>query len=239
MDNSSKLIEKIKQQNLKPLPRWRFRLKNTAAWLLFLFAVIFGALAFSVVLFAIQQIDFNLITHMSHSWFELLLGLLPFFWIVSLVVFLVAAIFSIKNSRKGYKFSAISLVGYSAALSILLGTLFFIGGGGKWLENTFATNVSLYESVQERKIRIWMQPEEGYLSGTITEVEVDSLKLTDFNKKTWTITFEDADIVPAVRIETGEQIKIIGEMASQDNFKAEKIRPWGGGDRFRENNQNK
>ena len=236
MDNSSKLIEKIRQQNVKPLPRWRFRVKNAAAWLIFLLAVILGALAFSVVLFAIQQLDFNLISHMKHSWFEFLLGLLPFFWIVSLIIFLVAAIISIKNSRKGYKFSALSLVGFSTALSILLGTLFFISGGAKWLENAFATNVTLYESVQDKKIKIWTMPEEGYLSGTITEVDARSFKLTDFNNKIWTIEFEGADIVPSVRVVNGEKIKIIGEMKSPDTFVAVKIRPWGGADRFRENN---
>ena len=214
-------------------------MKNAAAWLLFIFAVVLGALAFSVVLFAIQQIDFDLIAHMQHSWFELLLGLLPFFWIVSLVLFLVAAMISIKNSRKGYKFSSPSLLGFSTALSILLGTLFFISGGAKWLENAFATNISLYESVQDKKIKLWTMPEDGYLSGTITEVDDDSLRLTDFNDKAWTIMIRGAEIVPAVSLVEGEKVKITGEMKSGDVFKAGKIRPWGGADRMRENNQKK
>jgi hypothetical protein len=190
-------------------------------------AVVLGALAFSVILFAIQQMEFSLIAHMSHSWLELLLGLLPFFWIISMVILLIIAIVSIKNSKKGYKFSISGIVGFSAALSILIGTLFFISGGGRWLENAFSINVSLYESVQEKKTKLWSMPEEGYLSGTITAFYGDSLQLKDFSEKTWTVILTNADVVPAVRFNEGEKIKLTGRMLSDSRFAGEKIRPWG------------
>jgi hypothetical protein len=235
MDNSSKLIEKIKQENIKPLPRWLFRLKNMAALSVFVLAVILGAIAFSVVLFAIQQIDFNLVVHMRHSWFEMLLGLLPFFWIISLIISLIAAIVGIKNSKKGYKFSSLKLVGFSAALSILAGTLFFMGGGAKWLEHAFSTNVSLYESIQEKKAKLWMMPEEGYLSGTILSINDSIFILKDFNDEEWKIEYNDIDMAPVVNFVEGEKIKIMGEMKSAHEFKAKKIRPWGGENRVNEN----
>ena len=227
MDNSTKLIGKIKEQQMKPIPRWRFRIKDLISWSLFIMAVVLGALAFSVILFAIQQMEFSLIAHMSHSWLELLLGLLPFFWIISMVILLIIAIVSIKNSKKGYKFSISGIVGFSAALSILIGTLFFISGGGRWLENAFSINVSLYESVQEKKTKLWSMPEEGYLSGTITAFYGDSLQLKDFSEKTWTVILTNADVVPAVRFNEGEKIKLTGRMLSDSRFAGEKIRPWG------------
>jgi hypothetical protein len=232
MENSKKLIDKIKEQQVKPVPRWRFLFKDGMTWGLFIFAVIFGSLAFSVILFAIQQMDFNIISHMSHSWFELLLGLLPFFWIISMVILLIIAIVSIKNSKKGYKFSISKVLGFCAALSILVGILFFISGGGRWLENAFSINVSLYESVQEKKTKLWSMPEEGYLSGTVMVFYGDSLQLKDFNEKTWTIILTNADIVPAVRFNIGEKIKLMGKMISDNRFYGEKVRPWGNMGRY-------
>ena len=129
MDNSDKLLEMIKTQGVKPIPRWRFLLRNSLFWLIFVFAILFGALAFSIILFAIQQVDFDLTGHLTHSVFELILGLIPVIWMISLILFLVFAIISIKNSKKGYKFTHLSLVGFAASLSILAGTLFFISGG--------------------------------------------------------------------------------------------------------------
>lgn len=228
MENSDKLIEKIKAQQVRPLPRWRYVFKDTSLWIVFILCAFFGSLAFSVILFAIQQVDFDLIGHMSHSRFELLLGLVPFFWIIAVVILLVLAIFSIKNSKKGYKFTSLSLIGFSAAFSVLLGTLFFISGGGNWLENAFATKVQTYESVQERKVQVWSVPEDGFLSGTIINTGDSTFEIRDFNGKSWTIDYKGADIVPAVSIEDGEKIKIMGKITSADHFTAEMIRPWGG-----------
>jgi hypothetical protein len=76
-------------------------------------------------------------------------------------------------------------------------------------------------------------PEEGYLSGTIISIAGNSLELEDFQNKTWSINIDDIDIVPAVRLEKGEKIKIIGSMTSEDTFSAEKVRPWGSEERMK------
>lgn len=228
MKGSEKLIDTIKKQNVQPIPKWRFALKNGLIWGGFLSAVLFGALAFSVILFAIQQTDFNVLNHLSHSKLELFLGLLPFLWIVFLIVFLVIAFFSIRNSKKGYKFTMAKLVGFSAALSILLGTMFFIGGGADQLEEAFALKVSFYESVQEKKVKLWSIPDDGYLSGYIESVNSEYFQLKDFKNKVWKIYYDEAFMPPVVMLEEGEKIKLIGKMKSENEFTADEIRPWGG-----------
>lgn len=228
MDNSTSLIDKIKAEQVKPISRWRFRLKNQLIWLIFIICALFGALAFSVILFTIQQIDFNIIGHMSHSRKEFLLGLIPFFWIISLIVMLIFSIISIKNSKKGYKFNSPTLVGIGSALSILGGTLFFISGGATWLENAFAVNISQYESLQERKLKVWSMPEEGYLSGVIISAGDTTFELEDFKGRSWTVEYKEADVVPSISIVDGEKIKMTGNMTSSKSFKADIIRPWGG-----------
>lgn len=228
MKSSEKLIQALKEQDVKPVPKWQFTLKNSLQWTGFLVAVTLGALAFSVVLFAIQQTDFNIISHFSHSRLELFLGLLPFVWIVFLVVFLGIAFFSIRHSKKGYKFTVAKLAGFSAGLSILLGTLYFLAGGASHLDQAFAINVSLYESIQEKKMKLWSMPEEGYLSGEIVNVSPDFFQLKDFKNKVWEISFEEAFIPPVVSLEKGEKVKIVGKMLGSKAFSADEIRPWGG-----------
>lgn len=228
MDNAKKIIDKIKSDNIQPIPRWKFMLKRSLVWLVFCLAVLFGALAFSVVLFSVQQTDFDLIAHMSHSRKELILGLMPFFWIISLILFLVLAIYSVQYTERGYKFTVLRLVGFSAALSMLIGTLFFISGGASRLENTFATRLELYEGLQEKKVKIWMNPEDGLLAGFIQEVSENDLLLEDFDGNQWQVSIENIFIPGAVLMEAGEKIKLIGTKVDDDVFDAEEIRPWGG-----------
>ena len=228
MGNSDKILEKIKKEELKPIPKKYFLIKNGFLWGLFILGVIIGALAFSVVLFSIQQTDFELAVHMSHSKLEMLLGLLPFIWIFFLVGFLVLAIIGIRNSRRGYKFTIGKMVGISTALSILLGTAFFIGGGAKKLEKAFAVNVSIYESIDEKKMKMWTMPEEGYLSGIIESVGGDTLILLDFNNKKWVVPISSAIIPHAEVMEKGEKVKLVGKKNATTVFFAEEILPWGG-----------
>ena len=82
MKASEKILEQIRREQLRPKPRWHFVLKNALAWLAFAVAVILGGLAFSVILFAIQQTEFELLDHLNHSGIELFLGLLPLIWLV-------------------------------------------------------------------------------------------------------------------------------------------------------------
>lgn len=228
MKPSEKLIQAIREQDIKPVPKWRFTLRNSLLLAAFLLAVLLGALSFSVILFAIQQTDFNVVSHLSHSRMELFLGLLPFFWIIVLIVFLAIAIYSIQYAPKGYKFSAGKWVAYSAALSMLLGTLFFIAGGAERIENAFEVNVSIYQSIEEKKAQLWSMPQDGYLAGNIEDVGAGALQLKDLQGKTWTIHYEDAFIPPAVLLERGEKVKFIGRITAEGEFTAEEIRPWGG-----------
>lgn len=228
MANSKKIIDKIKKENIQPLPKWFFSTKKIGIQLLFVISAIIGATAFSIVLFAIQETDFNIVTRLTHSRVAFFLGLLPLFWIIALIIFLVAAILTIRKSGKGYKHTWFRLILVNTITSLLLGTLIFFSGGAQWLEETFAEKVSIYESIDEKKMKVWMLPEEGYLSGTIETVTSTSFLLTDFHEKEWQIEYTDAFIAGSVFLVKGERIKLVGNITGSNVFRADEVRPWGG-----------
>lgn len=228
MNNSKKLLERIKSEKIEPIPKWLFLSKRGVVWLLFGSSILIGAMAFSVILFSIQQTDFVLLNHLAHSKAEFLLGILPFFWLISLFLFLGFAFYSIQYSQKAYKFSAAKLIGLSTAMSIVLGTIYFIGGGAGKLEKTFAANLSLYEGLENKKTKLWTMPESGYLSGEIQKVSEKTIELKDSKGKIWIIYYKESFVAPIVKLESGVRIKLIGKMMGNKDFKAEEIRPWGG-----------
>jgi hypothetical protein len=228
MESAEKFIEKIKERDIKLRPRWRFTFPNLFMWMVMFTSIIAGALAFSIILFSIQQIDFDLISHMSNSRLEWWLGMLPFLWIITVIIFLALAVFGMKYTRKGYKFTLKSMVGINVAFSILAGTLFFIGGGAAWMEGVFADNIRVYESVHAKKMKMWSMPEEGYLAGYLQQISDTKAVLKDFDEKEWVIDLGEAMISQAVKLETKELVKIIGRKVSDNEFFAEQVKPWGG-----------
>jgi hypothetical protein len=228
MNNFDKISERIKKEQIKPVPKWFFILKNIGGWGLFILFILIGAIAFSIILFSIQQSDFELISHLDHSKTEKLLVILPFFWIIILIVFTLFAYFSFRNSKKAYKYSLMSIIGVSTFLSVLLGILFFLIGGGQRLERSFANKVSAYKSLEEKKLQVWVNPTEGLLAGTIIRNENDTIYLRDFSDKKWLISHKGIFVPPILNLESGEKIKLIGKPLGDNIFIADEIRPWQG-----------
>jgi hypothetical protein len=138
---------------------------------------------------------------------------------------------SIRHSWKGYKFSWQNIIISYVMISMALGTLFFLAGGAKRLEAAFDVFVNSYESIEERKIDVWNQPDAGRLAGEILRIEGDALQLRDFDGNIWTISYVNANVAPMVIMDQGERIKVLGRREEDLRFLAEDIRPWGGPER--------
>ena len=228
MNNAEKIIQKIKDENIQPKPQWQFLLTEWGKKSLFLLFIVSGSISFSVILFAISQSEFKLLSHLSHSKIEFMLVMLPVIWLCFLIVFLGASILSVLNTGRSYKWSFSRWTGYSTALCLALGTLFFIAGRAQWFEKSFETHIESYESIADKKLKIWSQPDLGTLSGEIVSLDDSSLQIKDWNGKIWQVDFTDAFIAPVVSLEEGAIIKMSGRKVGDNKFISDKIRPWGG-----------
>ena len=88
MGDADRLIERIKEHEIKQKPAWQFRGMNLLAWISYVLFVVFGAIASSIIFFAIQQSEFNMLEHMNHSRVEWLLSLVPIIWLFFIILFL-------------------------------------------------------------------------------------------------------------------------------------------------------
>jgi len=228
MNNFDKIIEQIENKHIEPTPKWYFSIKNLWFWMAFITSLLIGSISFSIILYSIQQTDFELLKHLKHSKFETFLVLLPYVWLFFLTVFSIVAFFSFKHFKNAYKYSLIHILGLSVFLSIVLGTLIFISNGGKYLENKFADKIELYNSIQDKRLQHWMNPDEGLLAGTIEIAKLDTIILIDFNQKKWNIYYHNVFIPPILEISEGEKIKLVGKKINENSFEATEIKPWGG-----------
>lgn len=229
MKNSQKLLEKIQSEKIPQKSRLQFILKNIFFWVIFIFSIIIGGLSFSVILFAFNQTEFDLLSHITDSRIEFFLGLLPFFWIISCLASLLISIFGIRRTKTGYRYSSFLVFGTSIILSIILGTSLFFAGGAEKMEQIFAENIPVYESFEERRISRWSNPERGFLAGVILENKNSgTILIKDFSGKRWEINIQEAFIRPRVFLELEEKIKIIGKIREKNIFTAYEIRRWNG-----------
>ena len=223
---SKKLLDKITSEQISPSPRWYFVLQNYIFWSVFLMFVILGSIAFSIILYAATESDFNLLSF-SGSKIEFLFSSLPILWILFLGIFSIISIFGIRHTKTGYRYPILKILGFNILLSILLGTLFFYTGGAKKMELIFAKNIPIYKSFEERRISRWSNPKNGLLSGIILENKnKEIILIEDFNGIKWEVNIQNAFVRSRLNLNLGEKIKIIGEVLENNIFIAKEIRKW-------------
>jgi hypothetical protein len=165
---------------------------------------------------------------MARSLLEWLLLSIPFIWIILTLVFIFVAYYNFKYTEEGYRFSVVKILFINIGVVLILGLLINASGLSVNLNSMFSNTIPYYNKMMDTRLEVWMRPDSGYLSGTITSVYIDSVDIEDFYGNTWTIGITNSLIRGKVSLKVGNQIKIVGVKLSDNTFEASEIRPWNG-----------
>ena len=227
---SEKVLKKIEKENIKPKPQWYFLLKNYLIWLMFGISIVLGSLAFSMILFMIRQLDWDIYHYLGDSFLKTLFISLPYLWLIFLILFIIIAYYNFINTKRGYRFRFITIILISLIVSVVLGTGLYFNGFSENIENIFFEKIPYYHKLIYTCEKQWMHPEKGLLAGNITETELSKKKihLIDFNEKHWEIDIRNSLWKGKLQPVKDLKIKLIGKMIDDKHFQAIEIRPWRG-----------
>ncbi len=223
-------LEEIQKRHIKPEPKWKYLAKKYSLWFIFGLVVVFSAVAISAGYSNVNNLDWDLYRFVHRSRLAYYFSIVPYFWLVLAVIFLVAAFFEIRRTESGYRYGWLAISGLIIGGTLIFAMFFgYFNFGGKF-NSAVAENFPRYSRhMMMTKETQWMQPEKGLLAGTIVSVSGDKLEIVDFDGEDWNILTDESTLIrPAVEISKNENIKIIGEKQDTENFKAQEIRPWNG-----------
>lgn len=222
-------IGKIKKENIKPEPRWRYLAKKYSAWLSFFAIALVGAAALSTAYFLVSQLDWDLYpaTHRRPVFY--FLSLLPYLWIILLMILAFLAFFNLRKTENGYRYNFSKIALSVLGCLFVFGLLMVFSGFGEKINGTMARGFPGYGKLVTTKEAQWSQPEKGLLAGTIKSISEKSIDLEDLEGKEWQVAYGGETIIcPSVNLESGKMIKAIGREESSQTFQANEIRPWQG-----------
>jgi len=213
-DFDQKILDAIKGK--KPKARWKFSLKNYGFWFFTLLFTVLSIFSFAFVIYLLINNDWEYSLVVAANFAEFFFLTFPYIWFVFSVLFLLFAFFNFIKTEKSYKIhkryffllAAITII-FSAFIVMLTGVCMKVEEAS--LDYAYFLN--------QRKL-IWSNPEGGFLAGTIIERMDQSLKLVDFEKKTWTVEIDD------IEIPEDNRVRIIGKKINEDIFRAEEIQAW-------------
>lgn len=235
---SKKVVEKIKKEKIKPIPKWRFILRHSLLWILFTANLIFGALGFAIIIYLTANNDaFSEFTLAENLWQWIFLSI-PIAWILLTISLLIISYLYFKNTDRGYKFTAIKIFLFNICATLILGLIIYESGFSEKVNNIFLKSIPFYSHTLDTRSQVWMRPEQGYLAGDIESInkQDETLTLKDLDENNWSVDYSNSQIRHSVNLEIGERIKILGETEDNDTFIASEIRPWTGqGRKMQEN----
>ncbi len=206
---------KIEKSKIKPIPKWEFFVKYFGLWIFILFWVVLSGLGVATGYYMVSTNDWDLLY-------------IPYFWIAVLLIFLMLVNTLFYKTKSGYRVEKKLVIAGWVVLSLFFGSLFSAVGMGEKVDKIMASKLSMYRTVSPLKLEVWMDPDGGRLSGTIKDVGEQQIVIDDFSGEVWIVDISRALVRGRVKLEVGQQIKIIGEMESSTNFEASEIRPWTG-----------
>ncbi len=218
-----KIINKIKEKNIHPKPKWEFILKNILCWVFVLILIVFGAISFSVIMHMFVGNDWDLQTRVSGNFFEFLFKTAPHFWLIILSVFLIMLYIDFKSTKRGYKLKFFKILSIGIGGVVILGVIFYIFGVGKRLDSNFINRSSIYKTLSCQNADMWNNPKAGVLVGKFLELKGDDGLFQDVKGKNWNISFKDMNVSNGLNV-LGANLKLIGEMKEGNNFYVSSIR---------------
>lgn len=218
-------MQQIDIDHVAPLPRWRFLLLRGSFWLLASLSVLFGSVAVGTILFLLVDFNGHGLWTIPHDVTEILM-MVPFVWIIALVLFMASAEISLKQTRKGYRYPLRTIVLASIMLSIIFGSVLAVAGIGKTTHEVLS-EFPLYNSVTHDSKDVWSRPHSGKLAGTVVSIQDNNdYSVRDFGGHLWRVrmaTSTKSLSVPEIR----STVRMSGLLEPSSNlFIAQSVHEW-------------
>lgn len=209
---SESTLKIIASNNLKPIPKWEFVAKNLGTW---------GVVGICIVL---------LVLSIGVAWFGIADDIItPYLWLIFVAVFAYLSTLIFYKTKRGYRVEKWQVTTVMIFLGVIIGGMIYRIGMASLIDRKLENNFGLYRMMVPMKTIVWNNPKQGYLSGEIINfTSANNFQVKDFENNIWQITSHNPIVRGRVKLEIGEQIKLIGKKNNQDEFVVEEIRPWNG-----------
>lgn len=227
------LLNKIKENKMAPLPRWKFILKNYGLWSLGALSLFLASLAMSLIVFLISHENWEIYLESRRHAGEIIFAMVPFFWLFCLGLAIALLYWEIKKTKKGYRYSARFIILLSVLASLLLGLLFYALGLGRKMDDILSRRAPLYEHIMNPGMRFWQDPGEGRLAGmVVSKTDDNNFMVRDMKRVDWHLQLGDRALIPGFELKVDEPALFVGQQNGDASFKAEKVMPLKSGREF-------
>lgn len=227
---TEKTLQAITDRRVRPVPVWQVCVRDALHWASILFLVLLSALLTALSFHSISEIDWDAYAKADFSWFQVVLSGVPLLSFLLLALFIWVSTVLIRQTRRGYRYPAGSLLSFFLVANVAFGFLIEESPLDEPSERFLLALIPRHQVIEDTLVlsaeRQWSQPERGLLSGEILSSDATNLQLIDVEEKQWTIDYSGAAVQSDVSLRAETEIKVIGKQQGKDTFRATEVRAW-------------
>ena len=221
------ILKSIDDNNLCPKKTYSHQAKEYALILFAVSATIIGGLAVSTIFFLLSEEDWSVLRYTKQNPLLHSIYIIPYLWILALLALAWVAEQNIRRVKTIYRIESYKLLTGSIVISMMLGIVYYEIGIEDKVDSTLRNNFPVYGKVVHNSRDSWMQPESGFLSGSVQEIRNYQLIMSDQNGQTWEVRPISNEIWTVAKIiATGTEVKIMGATKNATSFEASVISAW-------------
>lgn len=170
----------ITKKKITPKPRIYFLIKRILFWSFVIIAILISSVF-------IGRLIYNITTYLQYTPLGtplpmrllIFIRMLPIIWIVSTIFMITVIWYSIRQTKKGYKYPTLMIFGINILLVASIALFYQFTGTNKKIDHLVA-NIPGYISPRDNLNKVWNQANAGRLEGIIIEVNEDTMVLQEY-----------------------------------------------------------
>lgn len=162
---SAAVLDRIEHERVSQVPRWQFLLTEYGVWILWGLSVLFGAIAFSVMLLYLLHAGFAFREATHDTAFGFFMDMLPYLWITVFILMAILAQHNLRHTKRGYRYPVWQILLCSILTSFMGGAVLHYVGLNYAVDAQAGKSIPMYTALEKMETRIWQQPEQGRLVG--------------------------------------------------------------------------
>ncbi len=186
-DLASKVLDQIEETRVTPRPAWQFTWKNRLLWVVCVFGVALGAAIASVLVFSVQEMDWDLYEIAGSSRMFFFRDAIPAVWAVGILLAGFAVWYAIRRTRAGYRYPVSAIIAIALSGFLIGGSLLAANDVGRALDETLGAQLPLHTPIRLKKLSLWMNPARGLIVGEVSAV--------DLEKNAFTLVLPDGNLI--------------------------------------------
>ncbi len=208
------LLKRIESEHVSPRSRLFFQGREVLVWVLWLLSVVVGALAVAVMLFVLTHRQYALYELTHDNYYTFIIDTLPYMWLVLFGMMAAAAVYNLRHTKRGYRYSATTVIFSSLAVSFVAGFALQYYGMGYTIDHLLGETVSPYMSHEKQEFRLWQAPEDGRLLGKQilggVGLSTTTLKFEDISGNEWLVDVSELTPRDIEMLTTESKVRLFG-----------------------------